>query len=294
VQTAISTDTLIEGRHFLSTVSHKALGHKALAVNLSDLAACGAAPVGFLLSLTLPKLDERWLDGFSEGLLELATEHSCALIGGNTTAGPLAIGITVIGEIPLHQGRSAALLRSGAKPGDDVWVSGWLGQARAALEVFRGNAHERMEWPVPRVELGQALRGVASAAIDVSDGFVGDFGHLLRASGGLGLDLDWQGITPILVALNQANTVGGLRNDSKIAARDALNWVLNGGDDYELAFTAPPGMRLAVEAAGAKSHTPLHRVGRVSAAPGARLHAEDGRVRDLAEVLQEDSFDHFA
>jgi thiamine-monophosphate kinase len=190
MQLAVSTDTLVEGRHFLSTVSPARLGHKALAVNLSDLAACGAAPLVFTLALTLPRVDEAWLRSFAKGLLDLADEHDCELIGGDTTAGPLAIGITVMGEVPAGQ----TLLRSGAQVGDDLWVSGHPGEARLALEAFRGSLHPglsaeafeatrlAMERPDPRVALGVGLRGLATAAIDVSDGLLGDLGHVLRRS----------------------------------------------------------------------------------------------------------------
>ena len=161
-QLAVSTDMLVEGRHFLPTVAPERLGHKALAVNLSDLAACGATPVAFTLSLSLPRADEAFLAPFAQGLLALAQRFDIELVGGDTTAGPLTIGITVLGEVPPGQ----ALLRSGAKPGDDLWVSGRLGDARLALEVFRGRVdlagHEvsavrqAMEQPKPRVALGQA------------------------------------------------------------------------------------------------------------------------------------------
>ena len=191
MQLAVSSDLLVEGRHFLSTVPPEALGHKALAVNLSDLAACGASPLAFTLTLALPRADDVFLRGFSNGLLALADAQGIELIGGDTTAGPLTVGITVLGEVP----HGAALRRNGARAGDDLWVShsreGGIGDARLALEVFRGQVQlpgdafsqvrRAMEWPQPRVALGVALRGVAPAAIDLSDGLAGDLGHLLRA-----------------------------------------------------------------------------------------------------------------
>ena len=189
MQLAISSDMLVEGRHFFADVDPFSLGHKALAVNLSDLAACGARPLAFTLALALPRVDEAWLEAFSRGLLALADAHGCELVGGDTTQGPLNICITVFGEVPHGQ----ALLRSGARAGDDLYVSGTLGDARLALEVLRGRvaapapvlaaARLRLEQPTPRIALGMALRGVATAAIDVSDGLLGDLGHILKQSG---------------------------------------------------------------------------------------------------------------
>jgi thiamine-monophosphate kinase len=273
MQLAVSSDMLVEGRHFLSTVDPRRLGHKALAVNLSDLAAAGAEPLAFTLSLALPVADEAWLAGFAEGLLALADAHQCELVGGDTTRGPLTINITVFGEVPAGQ----ALLRSGARAGDDLWVSGWLGDARLALEAFRGTvslserafekARRRMEQPEPRVALGMALRGLASAAIDVSDGFAGDLAHVLRSSG-VGATVEAFHAPSLLAALGQG------------AALDAgfvreLVWA--GGDDYELAFTAPAARRDAVQEAGRASGTRVTRVGRIDAEPGLRLVDADGR-----------------
>jgi len=187
-QLAISSDMLVVGRHFFAAVDPRTLGHKALAVNLSDLAACGAQPLAFTLALSLPGVDEAWLASFSDGLFALADAHGCELIGGDTTAGPLNICITVFGEVPVVNGQSQALLRSGAKPGDDLYVSGTLGDARLALDALLGKisvapevlaqARLRLEQPSPRVALGLALRGIASAALDVSDGLIGDLGHI--------------------------------------------------------------------------------------------------------------------
>ena len=237
MQLAVSSDMLVEGRHFLSTVSPQRLGHKALAVNLSDLAACGARPLAFTLALSLPRIDPAWLQGFSQGLFMLADAHGCELIGGDTTQGPLNICITVFGEVPPGD----ALLRSGAQAGDDVYLSGSVGDARLALEVFRGSlkldtalfedARLRMEMPDPRVALGVALRGIANACIDVSDGLAGDLGHILKASGvGAVLTTDWvadsAAISPALQSIPMARR---------------LELALAGGDDYELLFTLPPG-----------------------------------------------------
>jgi thiamine-monophosphate kinase len=284
MQLAVSTDMLVEGRHFLSTVNPGALGHKALAVNLSDLAACGAQPLAFVLSLALPQVDEAWLAGFAEGLFALADAHDCELVGGDTTRGPLTINITVFGEVPAGQ----ALLRSGAHAGDDVWVSGTLGDARLALEAFRGTvslpqpvfaaARERMDRPQPRVALGMALRGIASGAIDVSDGLLGDLAHMLEGSR-VGATIELAAAAHLL------------------ASAKALGWpdervqdlVFAGGDDYELAFTASPRHRAAVEAVAAQAATPVTRIGRIEAAPGLRLVDAQGRAVQRRFA----GFDHF-
>jgi len=291
MQLAVSTDMLVEGRHFLSTVDPARLGHKALAVNLSDLAACGARPVAFTLSLALPAVDAHWLAGFSDGLFALADEHGCELVGGDTTRGPLTISITVFGEVPT----GGALLRSGAKAGDDVWVSGTLGDARLALEVFRGTlnlpaeqfelARRRMEQPTPRVALGQALRGIANAAVDVSDGLIGDLGHVLKASG-VGATLDADAAVKLIAI------------DAALAGADAATTLrlpllrtcsLSGGDDYELVFTAPAAARSAVERAGQETATPVTRIGQIEALVGLRIVDSAGRP-----VVQNfSSFDHF-
>ena len=290
MQLAVSSDMLVEGRHFLSTVNPAHLGHKALAVNLSDLAACGAKPLAFTLALSLPRADAAWLEPFSRTLLALADAHGCALVGGDTTQGPLNICITVFGEVPPGQ----ALLRSGARAGDDLYVSGTLGDARLALEVFRGTlavpgevftaARARMEQPTPRVALGLALRGVASSAIDISDGLAGDLGHILRASG-VGACIDTSVAMDLIAAGRHAAAAPGLFDAEK-----QLEFVLAGGDDYELAFTAPAALREAVQAAAQASATPVTRIGQIEAAPGLRL--VDGQGQPVSRRFA--SFDHFA
>jgi thiamine-monophosphate kinase len=290
MQLAISSDMLVEGRHFFPDVDPATLGHKALAVNLSDLAACGAAPLGFTLALALPKVDSDWLAGFSHGLWALAELHGCELIGGDTTGGPLNICITVFGELPQGQ----ALLRSGAKVGDDIYVSGTLGQARLALDALRGTlalpapllalSRQRLEQPTPRLALGQALRGIASAAIDISDGLTGDLGHILKASG-LGACLE----TAIAIDL-LAHDADRAAFASVLSAAQQLDYVLAGGDDYELAFCAPFAARAAVQAAAEKSQTPVTRIGCTQAQTGLRLRQIDGTF--LAQKSK--SFDHFA
>ena len=293
-QLAISSDMLVEGRHFFANVDPAALGHKALAVNLSDLAACGATPLAFTLALALPQADEAWLAPFSRGLLALADNHGCELIGGDTTQGPLNICITVFGEVPVVNGKSQALLRSGASAGDDVYVSGTLGDARLALDALRGSlalppdvllqARRRMEEPTPRVALGQALRGVASAAIDVSDGLLGDLRHILKASR-VGATLNTSVAIHLIAACAHPACATGL-----ISLRKQLECVLAGGDDYELAFTAPAPARLAVQAAARQAGTPVTRIGRIDAEPGLRL--VDANGQHLTDNFS--SCDHFA
>ena len=281
MQLAVSSDMLVEGRHFLPTVQPARLGHKALAVNLSDLAACGAKPMAFTLALALPRVDEVFLDGFARGLLALADAHGCELVGGDTTQGPLNICITVFGEVPTGQ----ALLRSGAQPGDDIYVSGTLGDARLALEVFRGAlaldgaafeaVRSAMEQPQPRIALGLALRGLATSAIDVSDGLLGDLGHVLRRSGvGAEVQVDALPRSDVLRALPE---------------RLQRQYTLAGGDDYELVFTAAPQHAQRVAAAGLTAQSSVTRIGRISAAPGLRLI--DGAGCLVADTFG--SFDHF-
>jgi thiamine-monophosphate kinase len=293
-QLAISSDMLVEGRHFFADVDAAALGHKALAVNLSDLAACGAKPLAFTLALALPRVDEAWLAAFSRGLFALADLHGCGLVGGDTTQGPLNICITVFGEVPVVHGRSQALLRSGARAGDDIYVSGTLGDARLGLDAMRGQielpaavfkpARERLERPTPRVALGQALRGVATAAIDVSDGLLGDLQHVLDASG-LGALVDISLAINLIAARAHFLSASGL-----LASENPLPYVLAGGDDYELAFTAPQPARDAVRAASKMANTPVTRIGSMQSSPGLRLVDAEGRAVPHTFA----SFDHFA
>lgn len=304
MQVAISSDMLVAGRHFFADVDPRTLGHKALAVNLSDLAACGAQPLAFTLALALPTADEPWLAAFAEGLLALADAHGCELIGGDTTRGPLNICITVFGEVPAGTAPRAgmlptqALLRSGAKPGDDVYVSGTLGDARLALEALQDHiqlpadvlsrARARLECPTPRVALGLALRGVANAAADISDGLIGDLGHILERSG-VGTTLD-TGIAINLLAARAHSTRARTLFHQQLPAETVLRCVLAGGDDYELVFTAAPAQRAAVQAAAQASATPVTRIGRIDTEPGLRL--VDSQGRPVANTFH--SFDHFA
>jgi thiamine-monophosphate kinase len=290
MQLAISSDMLVEGRHFFSDVSPYSLGYKALAVNLSDLAACGATPVAFTLALALPSIDQAWLQEFSRGLWALADAHGCELIGGDTTQGPLNICITVFGEVP----RGQALLRSGAKVGDDIYVSGTLGDARLALEALQGQielppdllaqARLRLEQPTPRVSLGTALRGVATSAIDISDGLAGDLSHILKASG-IGARIDTN------IAINLIAACGHIHwSKAVFDTQKQLKMALSGGDDYELAFTAPPAARQAVQAAADSSRTAVTRIGTIEIEPGLRLVDAQGQLVPARFA----SFDHFA
>lgn len=284
MQMAISSDMLVEDRHFFAGADARMLGHKCLAVNLSDLAAMGAKPVAFTLALALPAANPDWLGEFAAGLFALADLHGCELIGGDTTKGPLTICITIFGELaPGH-----ALRRDAAVAGDDIWISGTLGDARLALAGYRQEhaldgaallaAGARMHTPTPRVALGLALSRarLARAAIDISDGLVGDLGHILAASNvGATLDVDALPAGPVLSTQAQA-----LKR----------RFCAAGGDDYELCFTAAPQQRAAILAAGVASASAVTRVGSIDAAPGLRL--VDAQGQPLALELA--GFDHFA
>ncbi len=291
MQLAISTDMLVAGRHFFPDVDPHALGHKALAVNLSDLAACGARPMAFTLALALPSADAAWLEPFSAGLWALADAHGCELIGGDTTRGPLTLCITVFGEVPGGKAgptRTQALLRNGAKAGDDVYVSGTLGEAALGLQQHLGQlkldapaaaaCRARLERPTPRVALGLALRGIASACADVSDGLLGDLGHILERSG-VGARLDTDAV--LACCPWSAHAI-----DAPLLRR----CVLSGGDDYELVFTAAPAQAAAVTAASQASGTPVRRIGRIETQTGLRLVDAHGQLVSSAGQ----SFDHFA
>jgi thiamine-monophosphate kinase len=281
MQLAISSDMLVEGRHFFPQADPAKLGHKSLAVNLSDLAAMGARPVAFTLALSLPEARSEWLAAFSGGLFRLADEQGCELIGGDTTRGPLNICITIFGELPPGQ----ALRRDAARIGDDIWISGTLGDARLALAGYRQEividtatieaAAVRMHEPTPRVALGIALQGIAHAAIDISDGLIGDLGHILQRSNvGATLNADALPAGPALTRLPQE-----MRR----------RFMLAGGDDYELCFTAPASGREAILAAAHTAAIPVTRVGSIEAAAGLRLTDSGGAPLDL----RLNSFDHF-
>lgn len=281
MQLAVSSDMLVEGRHFLPLADPFKLAHKCLAVNLSDLAAMGARPLAFTLAFSLPEAKAEWLAPFADGLFALADLHGCELIGGDTTKGPLNICITIFGEIA----PGLALRRDAACIGDDIWVSGTLGDARLALAAYRHEltltspafaaAAERMHMPTPRVELGMALRGIAHAAIDISDGLAGDLGHILARSN-LGATL----------------SVDALPSGTMLKHRDrALQraFTLTGGDDYELCFTAPAARRDAVLAAAVSAGTAVTRIGQIEAQAGLRLIDAAG----APVQMQLATFDHF-
>ena len=286
---AISTDMLVEGRHFLPGTNPQWLGHKALAVNLSDLAAMGAQPIAFTLALALPATDPGWLDNFSRGLFQLAKQFNCHLIGGDTTAGPLTISITIMGSV----GNQQVLRREGAKLGDDIWVSGCVGDARLALGSLRqewsisdlalAEVLPRMHLPTPRIALGLGLRSLASAAIDISDGLLGDLRHLLRASH-VGAVIDVSAL-PISASLAQQP--------------ETIRWqcAAAGGDDYELCFTASPERRAQIESLSQKLSLPVTRIGFTSESAEAAIDLLDGQGQAIAASVAVNllrSFDHCA
>jgi len=282
----VSTDMLVAGRHFRRDADPCQLGHKALAVNLSDLAAMGATPRWATLALALPAADPRWLADFSRGFMALARRFGVDLIGGDTTRGPLNICVQILGEAP----RGAALRRDGAQPGDDIWVSGTLGEAALALAALArrirlepaelARCAARLNRPQPRVALGLALRGVAHSAIDISDGLCADLGHILERSG-VAAEIEFAAL-PVSTVLR--------RFLDRRVARAAL---LAGGDDYELCFTAPPRARERVMRSGRRAGVALTRIGRIRTrvrrAPRLIVRAADG----AALRLERGGFDHF-
>jgi thiamine-monophosphate kinase len=276
---AITVDTLVEGVHFLPEVDPESLGHKALAVNLSDLAAMGAAPKWATLALTLPKVDERWLEAFARGFFALAQRHGLELIGGDTTRGPLAITIQAMGLVPLD----GALRRSGALPGDLIYVSGPLGSAGLGLKIRQGEtavedaeAIARLERPEPRVQLGRLLRGLVHACIDISDGLAADLGHILEASRvGAFIDVERLPLTE------------GVRH--YLAETGDWRLPLAAGDDYELCFTLPPVLREDLEQRLSAAGLHAVPIGRIEAEPGLRVLKEG---KDLP--LTSAGYEHFS
>jgi thiamine-monophosphate kinase len=277
-----ATDTLVEGVHFPAGSPAASIGHRALAVNLSDLAAMGARPSWALLALTLPAVDERWLAEFAAGLGGLARAHDVALVGGDTTRGPLTITVQLLGHVP----RGAALRRGGAQAGDLLFVSGTPGDAAAGLALEQGRLgapaaalaylRERFLYPTPRMALGERLRGHASACIDVSDGLLGDAGKLAAASRA-GVELDFEAV-PVSEALAAAR-----------GAERARGLALTGGDDYELCFAVPPARLAALSAELPPQRWGYQCIGRVRATPGAQV-LRAGTVMEFSHS----GFEHFA
>ncbi|QJR14725.1 thiamine-phosphate kinase [Usitatibacter palustris] len=280
---AVSTDTMVSGTHFFPDVDPENLGHKALAVNLSDMAAMGAMPHWAMLALTLPSVDHDWLAAFAKGFFDLAEEFDVSLVGGDTTRGPLALTVTIMGEVPA----GAALKRTGAKVGNDIWVSGRIGDAALSVAHRRGKLKlddadlqetiMRLYEPTPRVQLGQALRGMATSAIDISDGLLSDLGHVCRLSKvGAKVDLSAIPLSPI-----GAKYVG---------TPEGLNAVVAGGDDYELCFTANPNSRDSIEDLTNMLGVQITRIGQIHRGKGVSLMGTDGKP----VPVDGGGFDHFS
>ena len=288
MQLAVSSDMLLEGRHFSPQDSPAGIGHKSLAVNLSDLAAMGAQPRWATLSIALPEANDAWLTAFARGFFRMADQHGIELVGGDTTRGALTISIAVIGEIPPGQ----ALRRDGAQAGDEVWVSGVLGSAAMSLAYRQGRLFmEQIDaarvlpalyLPTPRVELGIALRGIAHSAIDISDGLLGDLGHILQRSQvgaqSIGARLEFASLPTLPVVQAYLH---------EAVARDC---VLAGGDDYELCFTAPASKYNAVLAAAANAGVAVTRIGHITAESGLTVIDTDGQPLSIEHT----GYDHFA
>jgi thiamine-monophosphate kinase len=279
---AVSTDMLVCDTHFLPDADPFLLGHKTLAVNLSDMAAMGAKPRWALLAISLPEANEQWLEHFSAGFFSIAKQYSVDLIGGDTTRGPLNMCVTILGEVPAHQ----ALRRDGAHPGDEVWVSGKLGEAALALAHLQGHivlsdgefseCSPALHQPQPRIELGLALRGIANSAIDISDGLLADLGHILDASRlGARLELTELPISPLLRAYFHLPL--------------AQQCALSGGDDYELCFTAPAVHHAKILGISEQLGLPLTRIGMIVAERGCLVLDAAGNPINVEAT----GYDHF-
>lgn len=277
-QLAVSVDTLIAGVHFPLDTAAQAVGHKSLAVNLSDLAAMGAEPAWATLALSVPEVNDQWLSNFAKGFFTLASEHNVQLVGGDTTRGPLSITVQVTGFVPQGQ----ALTRSGAQPGDGVYLTGSIGDAGLGLRLLQAQSTvsddaaetliHRLDYPTPRIVAGLGLRGRASSAIDVSDGLVADLGHVLMASG-VGADIQID-LLPFSTAYQSHASAG--------------DWqaAVSAGDDYELCFTLPAGQETT---ALAELDCTCTRIGEISTVPGLRWRDADGQTRHVGRA----GFDHF-
>ena len=269
---AVTTDTMVENVHFFAGSDPEQLGHKLLAVNLSDLASMGARPVSVTLALTLPNVDENWLTAFAKGFLDLAERYSVDLIGGDTTSGPLTLTVQAMGLVP----RGKALQRSSAKPGDLIYQTGSLGDAGLGLKISHGYhcadpeaALKRFNQPDPRIDAGQSLIGLANACIDVSDGLAGDLGHILEQSN-VGACLDWKALPLSDAVLAYINDTGD------------WSMPLTAGDDYELCFTVSPEVadRLTID---------CRKIGIIEATPGLRLHKSG-----IIQPLNSKGYEHFS
>ncbi|MBA3024762.1 MAG: thiamine-phosphate kinase [Gammaproteobacteria bacterium] len=285
MELAVSTDMLVGGTHFYLDTDPRQLGHKTLAVNLSDLAAMGAQPRWATLSLSLPQAHDDWLLAFSEGFFALADAHGVELVGGDTTRGPLNLSVTIMGEVPQGQ----ALRRSGAQVGDDIWVSGVLGEAALGLaqlqdrvqlpEGARQTCLAALQQPQPRVELGLALRGLAHSAIDISDGLLADLKHILDSSD-VAAEVRYDRLPKCAYFATSGAGMDMLAQDC----------VLSGGDGYELCFTAPLARRVEIMALADPLHLPLTRIGQIVSGQGCKLRAADGSVIRI----EKEGYDHFA
>jgi len=282
MELAVSTDMLVSGTHFFADADPFMLGHKTLAVNLSDMAAMGAQPRWATLSIALPEASEAWLEKFSAGFFALAQQYGVELVGGDTTRGPLNLCVTIMGELP----QGAGLLRSGAKVGDEVWVSGTLGDAALALahlqqhislsEAELAACAPALHQPQPRVELGLALRGIANSAIDISDGLLADLGHILDAShAGAEIDIARLPTSPVMRA-HMEQQLG-------------KQCVLSGGDAYELCFTSPAMRHADILNIGARLELPLTRIGKIVAGQGCVVRDANGVSLDTGDG----GYDHF-
>jgi len=321
---AVSSDMLVSGTHFLPDADPFLLGHKTLAVNLSDMAAMGATPRWAMLAIALPEADEAWLEKFSAGFFALAQQHGVELVGGDTTRGPLNLCVTIMGEVP----QGAALLRGGAQPGDEVWVSGTLGDAALALAHLQNRIQlsaaeyaacaPALHQPQPRVALGLALRGIANSAIDISDGLLADLGHILDASQA-GAEIDFAllpvssvlraCLTPLSPPLSggrsssspdktTSHSTRPSKDDSQVAGYDKgrlggvklfQQCALSGGDDYELCFTAPGARHAELLEIAARLELPLACIGKVVAGSGCIVHDAYGVQLDIGAG----GYDHF-
>lgn len=279
---AVSSDMLVCGTHFLPDADPFLLGHKTLAVNLSDMAAMGAMPRWATLAIALPEADEAWLAQFSAGFFALAQQYGVELVGGDTTCGPLNLCVTIFGEVPAQQ----ALSRSGAQAGDEIWVSGHLGDAALALAHLQGRialpddefaaCASALHQPQPRVALGLALRGIASSAIDISDGLLGDLEHILEASQ-VGAEIEFA-LLPLSPCVR-----------AHVPQPLARQCILSGGDDYELCFTAPAARHAELSDIAARLDLPLTRVGRIVAGRACIVHDAAGNLINI----EAHGYDHF-